>query len=322
MQNKKPLLSVIVPIYNTREYLRKCVESVLDGAGKYRDQVQIVLVNDGSPDGAIEECLDLCVDYENVETLAKSNEGVSRARNSGMELCRGEYLTFVDSDDVVTSNFEKALDYVAENKDNEIYEFGLMKNGQPLQTLPERVYDGTNFKDLYALVKRRITICCVCKIFKTDFIKNNGILFPEGTKSEDFVFAYSAITKAKHIAVKNLFYYDYIDRSTSVTHSYKLRGLLDQLANCNRVKDLIDQLNFTPKQKQKLCRYLFETFVYMVVSVCYLDPQDQAEAIKQLEANKQLLFKPHKFSFRVVYYLIKRRGTQGAVEFIKKVKSR
>lgn len=96
MENQNNLVSVIVPIYNVEPYLRKCVDSIL--AQTYIN-LEVILVDDGSPDG----CPAICDEYkekdERVKVIHKSNGGLSDARNAGLDAMTGEYVTFVDSDD-------------------------------------------------------------------------------------------------------------------------------------------------------------------------------------------------------------------------------
>ena len=93
---KRIIVSIIVPIYNTEKYLRKCVDSILK---QTYENLEVILVNDGSPDNSLE----ICREYERldsrVKVINKKNGGLSSARNAGLEICTGKYITFVDSDD-------------------------------------------------------------------------------------------------------------------------------------------------------------------------------------------------------------------------------
>ena len=99
-------LSVIVPIYNTKGYLERCVLSILDQTTK---NIEIILVDDGSPDGAGEICDQLKDRYDNIKVIHKANEGLGFARNSGLNMAIGEYVAFLDSDDFVDKGFYEEL---------------------------------------------------------------------------------------------------------------------------------------------------------------------------------------------------------------------
>ena len=94
----KELISVVVPVFKVEGYLNRCVDSVL---GQTYDNFELILVDDGSPD----RCGEICDEYagrdQRVRVLHKENSGLSAARNSGIEIARGDYLTFLDSDDWV-----------------------------------------------------------------------------------------------------------------------------------------------------------------------------------------------------------------------------
>ena len=99
------VLSVIVPIYNTEKYLNRCVDSIINQT--YKD-LEVILVNDGSTDGS----LAICREYEKkdvrVKVVNKENGGLSSARNAGLDVSSGDYVTFVDSDDFWKSIFMKS----------------------------------------------------------------------------------------------------------------------------------------------------------------------------------------------------------------------
>ena len=90
------MLSVIVPIYNVRPYLRQCIESICDQS--YRD-LEIILVDDGSCDGSSEICDQYKTMDDRIVVLHKENEGLVKARKSGLQISRGEYIAYVDGDD-------------------------------------------------------------------------------------------------------------------------------------------------------------------------------------------------------------------------------
>lgn len=100
------LVSVIVPVYNTEEYLPQCIESILNQTWK---EIQLILVDDGSTDRSYQICLDYAARYPNIEVYHQENRGVSAARNTALEHLRGAYVFFVDSDDFVQPTFIEEL---------------------------------------------------------------------------------------------------------------------------------------------------------------------------------------------------------------------
>lgn len=99
---KCPLVSIIIPVYNTNDYLRACLESI---ECQTYSEIEVILVNDGSTDNSGEICREYCEKDSRFKLIEQSNSGLSAARNTGLDFATGEYITFVDSDDVVNSKF-------------------------------------------------------------------------------------------------------------------------------------------------------------------------------------------------------------------------
>lgn len=105
--SQETLLSVIIPVYNVEEYLAKCVDSILNQT--YRN-LEVILVNDGSKDGSGSICDDFVQKDSRVRVIHKENGGLSSARNAGMDAAKGEYISFIDSDDwIETDSYEHLL---------------------------------------------------------------------------------------------------------------------------------------------------------------------------------------------------------------------
>ena len=95
------LVSIIIPIYNSEKYLKKCIDSILEQ--KYNN-LEIILINDGSTDNSGKICDRLAIEDKRIKVIHKLNEGVSIARNKGLEMAKGEYIFFIDSDDYIDEN--------------------------------------------------------------------------------------------------------------------------------------------------------------------------------------------------------------------------
>ena len=100
------LVSIIIPIYNSEKYLKKCIDSILEQ--KYNN-LEIILINDGSTDNSGKICDRLAIEDKRIKVIHKLNEGVSIARNKGLEMAKGEYIFFIDSDDYIDENIISLL---------------------------------------------------------------------------------------------------------------------------------------------------------------------------------------------------------------------
>ena len=107
------LISVVVPVYNAEKYLDKCIQSIINQ--KYSN-LEIILVDDGSKDNSLELCKKYAESDKRIKVIHKENEGVSTARNSGIEVASGDFIAFIDSDDYIDENMyfnmmQKASEY-------------------------------------------------------------------------------------------------------------------------------------------------------------------------------------------------------------------
>ena len=116
---KKYKLSVIIPIYNVEKYLEETLKSVIEQTLGFENNIEMILVNDGSPDNSEEICLRYKEKYpENIVYIKQKNGGVSSARNTGAKVAKGKYINFLDSDDILSKNaYKRAVELLDQNKD-------------------------------------------------------------------------------------------------------------------------------------------------------------------------------------------------------------
>ncbi len=207
--NEQPLISIIVPVYKVEQYLDRCVESIVNQTYK---NLEIILVDDGSPDNCPQMCDAWAEKDERVKVIHKQNGGVSRARNEGMKVALGEFISFVDSDDWVADRFVETLYLVALNNDCDIVECEYIVCDDSNvcvdnttekvefytaeETLCHNLCD-TMFKDI---VWNRLYRKCVAA--SVDF-------FPD-TRHEDVFWVYQVLaqsTKSAHISAPMYFYF-------------------------------------------------------------------------------------------------------------------
>lgn len=234
MEDSKMILSIIVPIYNVAQYLRKCVDSLLK---QDISNYEIILVDDGSTDN----CCAICDEYANsrlsaldsplIRVIHQPNAGLSAARNSGIKIAKGEYLMFVDSDDYLEPNVlgelvrsmdEKKLDVLRYNYQNvrdngEV--FAPHKTGKPYFDYSSEVVDGETF------LNERLGYACYAWAFlikRAMFYKDLGfkiydLRFTEGIYFEDTEWTPRMLMKAKRAASTEMIVYNYLWREGSIT---------------------------------------------------------------------------------------------------------
>ncbi|MCR5223874.1 MAG: glycosyltransferase [Bacilli bacterium] len=205
----KPLISVIVPIYNVEEYLNKCVDSII---GQTYKNLEIILVDDGSPDN----CPELCDEYlkidKRVKVIHKKNGGLSDARNEGVRISTGEYISFIDSDDYVPNNFIEELfnGYIKEDADISICDIKVIYDDKEIV---EESMKGDEINQLNAINTPFAASACN-KLFKSEIIKKCP--FEVGKINEDIAVVIPIIANSKKIAYVTSTTYNYVQRDTSI----------------------------------------------------------------------------------------------------------
>ena len=216
----QPLISVIVPCYNVEEYLPQCVESIQNQT--YRN-LEILLVDDGSPDRSGEICDEYAAKDKRIKVIHKENGGLSDARNAALDVMTGEYVTFVDSDD-----------YVAEDYVEYLYKL-IEENGVRLSVSASQTFvDGVSMGIYTCPVSAQsidMNEGLVCMFYQRIFdttawakmyhhsLFSDGIRYPEGWLYEDLPTTYRLMMKCDYIAFGNYRSYFYRIRNTSIEGS-------------------------------------------------------------------------------------------------------
>lgn len=194
----KALVSVIVPVYNVREYLEECWNSIVK---QTYDNIEIILVDDGSTDESGKMCDEFAKEEARVIVIHRENGGLSAARNSGLDVCNGEYITFVDSDDVIAPNMVSAMVSVMDETKADIVQceggrfadeadiLKIQNCGQEgIEVFRGKDFVGdVDFKDMACGKLYRHTIWC-------------NVRFREGIIHEDFALIYRLFYEASLVA--------------------------------------------------------------------------------------------------------------------------
>lgn len=252
-----PRVSVIVPVYNSREYLGPCVESVLNQS--YAD-FELILIDDGSTDGCAEMC-DRFASYDHrVRCVHMKNSGVSAARNLGLSLATGEYVTFVDSDDYVSEGFlasavglmesDEELDFVQYSMDrfNSSGIFYREESDDVICDLPE-----------FASVVKFWGSACA-GFLKTMIIKEYDLVFNSDLKlGEDQSFLYGYLEHCRKCSKRSEIYYHYRSNQESATHNPSVHDLVRSI-------DYFSKTEFPYFFRNKIEETLFSLYFQLVIS--------------------------------------------------------
>lgn len=252
-----PRVSVIVPVYNSREYLGHCVESVLNQS--YTD-FELILIDDGSTDGCAEICDRYASSDHRVRCVHVNNSGVSAARNMGLSQAKGEYVTFVDSDDYVSEGFltsavglmesDEELDFVQYSMDrfNANGIFYQEESDDIICPLPEFV----------SVAKYWGSVCA--SLFRARIIEMYDLSFNTFLKlGEDQSFLYGYLTHCRKCSKQSVILYHYRSNQESVTHNPSVQNLVSSI-------EYFNESNYPDFFRNKIDETLFSLYFQLVIS--------------------------------------------------------
>lgn len=231
---KRPNISIIVPVYNSRKYLSDCVDSILNQS---YDDYELILVDDGSNDGSAELCDLYAQAYASITTIHKNNGGVSSARNKGIEQAKGRYVLFIDSDDYIDKFFlDKLSTHIIDG--TQLVVCGIIYSNEYKIIPKNREYESNCFykftgsivdvSEFFDVLLKEFPIPYFggpyAKLYHTAIIKDNKLNFREGESfAEDLEFNLTYLRFCKKISVvqDSLYYYRmFVAGSLSrITHS-------------------------------------------------------------------------------------------------------
>lgn len=239
-----PLISVVIPVYNVKAYIRKCVESVNNQT--YRN-LEIILVDDGSTDGSNKICDDLALEDDRVLVIHKKNGGLSDARNVGINKAKGKYITFIDSDDYVSNDYIEYLYnllsntnsdisicnpiYIYENKEKDIKDSiqneTIVKKMNSIEALEMMLYQ--NYYDTSAWGK----------LYKIELFQD--IRYPVGMLFEDMGTTYKLFLKSTNIVFGNAEKYYYLQRVNSISNNIFNYKKMDYLKFAEEIYNYVEK---------------------------------------------------------------------------------
>lgn len=240
----KPLISIIVPVYNVEAYLAKCVDSIL--AQTYTN-LEIILVNDGSSDGCGRICDEYAKQDKRIKVIHKQNGGLSDARNVAIDVATGEFITFIDSDDYVTDDYIMTLYSLIEKYECKvsIALYNTFVEGSKPKVV-NRVYREdcqTNIKAIEEMFyQEKYDTASWAKLYHSSLFAT-GIRYPKGIVYEDLATTYLLIFQSDKVAFCNRRIYNYLLRRDSIEgSSFSSKKMDSALKVCELMESHLDIL--------------------------------------------------------------------------------
>ena len=275
MSKKIPKFSIIVPVYNTEQYLKRCLDSIAKQSLK---DYEVIIVNDGSTDNS----LNIIKDYP-YKVINQQNLGLSMARNNGVKEALGEYLIFLDSDDYIEKDLLKEIAASSLNQPDlirfqikEVYDTGEIKDYK------ETPFTNKSGEEAFKLIsKYHFVENAWAYAIKKDYYLKEKYSFKKGAYHEDFGLLPLVIIKAKVVNSIAYLGYNYYQRTGSIMNSN------DYNKTKKKVKDFYDHYLYLKEEisKTKLDKTYFMSFISnsLILKITELKGKDYKEALTKLK---------------------------------------
>ena len=279
MEVESVKISVIIPVYNVEKYLKRCLDSIINQTYK---NLEIILIDDGSTDKSGKICDEYAQKDKRIIVIHKENGGVSSARNKGLDICIGDYISFIDSDDWIEEDF---FEYVVNNaKDNDLLIFDYyITNGKSTKWIKYRRTKFEISKDecLIELTKAKLQSYLWVMIFKSELFYN--IRFPQNRNYEDQAIMHLLIDKCQKIKYCNKAFYNYYQNPKGITHTVNYKNYRDFLyVNILRGR-------FLKKKYPKVYEYHLNYIYSAIAKLCWLYKNDEGYVIRYQFLRKFIL---------------------------------
>lgn len=273
------IISVIVPVYNVVRYLPECIESILQQ--RYH-QLEIILIDDGSTDGSGELCDRYAKKDSRIKVIHQKNGGAACAKNAGLQIASGEYLSFVDSDDFLAEDVYSHMVKHLEKYKADVIQCGFRNvycDHSAEHLALDYIAEFSNVDYLY-----RFTTDWTCGLLWDKLYRRkifNDVQFEEGHKIDDEFFTYQGIMNANRIVYCPEIVYNYRKRKSSV-----------MLQMESQEKIILDKLDYLEKRRRKIVtKYpeLKQAFDYHFLSMLVILSRDKAATEESIKVTKYML---------------------------------
>lgn len=275
------LISIVVPVYNVEKYLNICMESILK---QTYSNIEVILVDDGATDCSGQMCDHYAEQDERVKVIHQKNGGLSDARNNGITQARGKYITFIDSDDVVSSELVAYLYNILKENDVDI------AICDPVHCYPNQkiVFEQETFNRVYdpedaiaeMLYQKSFLVAAWGKLYRKEYFEE--IDFPHGMLFEDSAVMYKLFDKAQKIVYGNAKLYGYIHREGSITTKKFSKRDCDILTICQH---LMEDMSNRSEKLQRAARSYQTAAAFRI----YMNAPRNGMFESEIQNSKQLL---------------------------------
>lgn len=328
-------VSIIVPVYNVEKYLERCVKSLIE----QEEDIEIILINDGSKDRSYEIMQELAKEDARISIYTQENKGVAYTRNRGISLAKGKYIYFVDSDDFIDKRTISTMLEYAQKYDTDYVKIAYIKD---ISEAKGKTVSGVIYKEP-TFVKRDNFKDKVFKIFlntydlnqiwsfiiKKEFLLENNIFFEDGSfYAEDLVFCLKVFMHLENAVFLPFPYYHYVNNPNSITTQINYNGLQKKIGqavkNYSYLRSFFEEFDLN---KEKRINKRITKEVIVCIKLIYQKNQsfDKSQRVEMIDYAKKILnennIKHNLFNNSKLidfWYLIKYRYILGTLKLIVK----
>lgn len=322
--NNNPIISIIIPVYNTGENLRTCIDSILNQTYK---EFEILIINDGSTDNTKDICEEYNKQYSAITVLNQNNLGVSAARNKGIYNSKGTYLMFVDSDDWIEERSLEVIIKSLEEYNSDILMFGRIndyfKDGNLIKssiiginnTVHSKI-DEINKIWIYLFNSCDFPSSCN-KVFRAEIIKTNLIEYNVNSiVYEDFDFNLRVLNKCSNITIisENLYHYNLQSDVNPLSKRDKLNLVYDISEVVNSLNNFLNKINLSEKHMMEMYSYIFNLYLYCLKKIAIdkkvFNLNDKMDVLKSIKLDNNFKNIMNSYGneirfYKIIYHLIK-----------------
>ena len=287
-------LSVIIPVYNVRQYLQCCVDSVLS---QTYTNIEVLLVDDGSTDGSGELCDNIASSDARIKVLHKSNGGLSDARNAGLRQATGEYVAFLDADDYYAydSLFDDLIVFLCNYNNPDLLLFCRKDFYEQINIIEsERPYDTDFINSIdkpidvfrHLLMEQRFNMSACFQLIKRSELINNNIFFVKGLRNEDIDWSVNLWRHIRSVKATNIYGYIYRHRNNSITTTLCAKDITSYLFMFNKWAELLNPSEPDDLPYLQYFAFIFPTIIYYFFD---LPPDDRKQSYRLIREMSSVL---------------------------------
>jgi glycosyltransferase involved in cell wall biosynthesis len=289
-QENKEIFSIIIPIYNTQEYLEKCIDSCLNQSFD-KECYEIILINDGSTDNSQKIIDRYSQQYKNIRVSIQQNQGLSLARNNGIKIARGQYIWFVDSDDWIEQNSLDVMHRVIAEYNPDMVAFGAknfiagtLSHERPISYPGRSMYSGVDLLEM-----NTFKTCSTFYLYSRDFLNRNELNFYPGIYHEDVEFVPRSIFQASSVYLLNQNLYCVNEREGSITRSYIPKKSEDLLVVADSLIEFFHDKKTVTTKVMKSMNTRISTALNSSLHNSKGNKEDLALLIRNISGNKKYI---------------------------------